>query len=294
MRKSVMTTREHRVACDVCSGRSALPAFGELLRCTDCGFVFFNVQDETALRGLYGKSYFTGDEYPDYLGEERALRQSMRRHLWQMARLIPLQGRLLEIGCAYGLFMDEAKLHFDMIRGIDVCAPAVEYAQTALNLDASVGDVTTMDLGDERYDVICMWDTIEHLARPSATLRRCADLLRPEGHLFLTTGDIGSVSARLRGRAWRQIHPPTHVSYFDKRTMRLLLARVGFDVIRLESAAYFHTVSNILGSLRIRGSLAGVVSQLILRVTGPVSARRLGFWINLGDIMFVAARLKAV
>jgi SAM-dependent methyltransferase len=195
-------------------------------------------------------------------------------------------------GRCYGLFLDEARPHFSNVTGIDVCEGPVSYARDVLNLDARCGDVLTQDLGDGTFDVLCMWDTIEHLAAPDDVLVRGAELLRPGGMLYLTTGDIGSWNARLRGARWRQIHPPSHVNYFSRRTISLLLDRTGYDVISIEHAPYYHTLYNILASIRLRGGAGMGIADALLRIVGERRARALGLWLDLGDIMFVGARLR--
>jgi SAM-dependent methyltransferase len=140
------------------------------------------------------------------------------------------------------------------------------------------------------FDVVCMWDTIEHLPGPARFVSRAAEALRPGGHLFLTTGDIGSLNARLRGSGWRQIHPPTHLNYFSRETMRRLLERYGFEVVGIETAAYHHTVFNIISALKLRGGMLGRGAGLAGRLLGERMTRRLGLWLDLRDIMFVAAR----
>jgi SAM-dependent methyltransferase len=280
-------------ACRTC-GKSVIadPLFDTLRRCRACGFVFYADADAGALTALYNDEYFNGAEYPDYLGHEDALRRSMRRHLEQMQGHAPLGGALLEIGCAYGLFLDEASRHFSSVTGIDICQGPVGYARNVLKLDARTGDVLSEDFGRDVFDVVCMWDTIEHLAAPDDVLSRAAELLRPGGMLYLTTGDIGSWNARWRGARWRQIHPPSHVNYFSRRTIATILDRTGYDVVALERARYYHTLYNILASIRLRGGSGAAVADTTLRFVGEDRARRLGLWLDLGDIMFVAARRR--
>ena len=236
-------------------------------------------------------SDFSGAEYPDDLGQRDALRRSMRRHLEQMTRIQPARGDLLEVGCAYGLFLDEARHSFESVTGIDICAAPIAHARDVLKLDARQGDFLTADFG-RTFDVICMWDTIEHLPTPDEYVTRAAALLRAGGMLFLTTGDIGSLNARWRGAAWRQIHPPSHVNYFSRQTIGALLQRTGYEVVGFESAKYFHTVYNILASMRIRGGLTATLANKVLSAIGESRARECGLWINLGDIKFVAARRR--
>lgn len=286
-----MTAVSGGAACPVCATDAGFDrALGTLERCRSCGFIAYRGASPAELAALYDDRYFAGAEYPDYLGQEAALRRSMRRHLRQMARYTPLRGALLEIGCAYGLFLDEARAHFSRVMGIDVCAGPVAYARATLGLDVRCGDFLTAGLGGERFDVVCMWDTIEHLPTPDAFLSRAVSVLRPGGMLFLTTGDIGALNARLRGARWRQIHPPTHVSYFSRDTIARLCARAGLEVMGAETAAYYHTVYNVLASIRLRGALPGRVASAMLATLGERMTRRAGVWLDLGDIMFVAAR----
>src|SRR6266550_5098079 len=244
--------------CDVCgTERPVVPVLDDLVRCGVCGFVYYPVDAAIDFRALYGDEYFSGFEYVDYLGQQAALRRSMQHHLQQMRRYTPLGGALLEVGSAYGLFLDEARLSFKRVVGIDVADAPVEYARTTLHLDATVGDFPSMKLDPGSFDVVCLWDTIEHVPRPDRFVARAHEVLREDGYLFVTTGDIGSRVARWQGKSWRQIHPPTHLSYFSRRTIGVLLARSGFEIVGIETAPYFHTLFNILASFRLRDGRIG-------------------------------------
>jgi hypothetical protein len=132
-----------------------------------------------------------------------------------------------------------------------------------------------------------MWDTIEHLADPAAYLEAAFRLLDPGGWLFLTTGDVGAMVARLRGRRWRQIHPSTHLHYFSRATMTRLLTRIGFSRPRFKTAGNVHTVDSIFYNLKLRRHPLGRLSDVawVNRTFGSIEIT-----INLGDTMLVAAR----
>jgi ubiquinone/menaquinone biosynthesis C-methylase UbiE len=281
-------------ACRVCESSAGYESiFDQLHKCLGCGFITFDTLDHDALLDIYNDEYFSGTEYPDYLGQQDALRRSMRRHLRQMARYQPNKGSLLEVGCAYGLFLDEARAHFANTTGVDICEVPTTYAKEKLQLDVHCADFDQIDFGTQRYDVICLWDTIEHLGNPEVYLKKATSLLNEDGMIFLTTGDIGSLNARVRGANWRQIHPPSHLHYFSSRTITLLLNRLGMEVVGIETTAYYHTVFNIFASIRMRGGGTGKVAAMALNLCGEARARRFGFWIDLRDIMFVAARKKS-
>jgi cyclopropane fatty-acyl-phospholipid synthase-like methyltransferase len=263
-------------------------AFAGLDRCDGCGFITYRPSNGFDPTVLYGAPYFEGEEYPDYVGQERALRLSMRRHLSQMKKYVRLEGALLEVGCAYGFFLAEAAEHFSPVVGIDVAEQAIAHAE-ASGFDARRGDLLQIDL-KRRFDVVCLWDTVEHLARPDAYLERARSLLSPGGRLFLTTGDVASLNARLRGAKWRQIHPPTHLHYFSRDTIRRMLARTGFEVLGIETAAYYHTLFNVLGSLALREGRLGRIAKAAGATLGRELGSKVGIWLDLRDIMFVAAR----
>lgn len=266
---------------------------GRLWRCPACGFVTYFTTDDDQVGSLYDAAYFTHVDYPDYRGQEASLRRSMRRHLQQMVRYSRGGGSVLEIGCAYGFFLDEARRHFARVVGVDVARDSARYAHEELGLDARHGDFLDLDFGTERFDSVCLWDTVEHLPRPDLVLARARTLMSPGGHLFLTTGDLGSLNARLRGTRWRHIHPPSHLHYFSRRTIRHLLERLGYQLAGIETAAYYHTLFNILASIQLWKGTGSAPAALALRVLGERLARRVGLWVNLGDTMFVSARAVA-
>lgn len=277
--------------CAVCGERRRFtPVLECLHQCESCRFVTWLSGTMPASEQLYAAGYFSGGEYPDYLGAEDELRRSMRRHLEQMARVRPHGGALFEIGCAYGFFLDEARRMYARVAGADVSPEPIAWAARHLGLDVRPGDVRAMRF-DEPFDVICCWDTIEHVPEPDTLVAAAARMLKPGGVFFATTGDIESANARRRGARWRQIHPPTHVNYFSPRTLGTMLGRFGFRVVSSGTASYYHTANSVLSTLALRGGAAGRLSAAAVAVLPGALLRRLGGWMDLGDTMFLAARL---
>src|SRR3954464_3521983 len=108
--------------CKVCLNTQGYTRiYSNLDKCATCGFVTYRDFNQDELSNIYDDEYFSGSEYPDYLGQQSALRRSMQYHLAQMKRYMPLAGSLLEVGSAYGLFLDEARPFFNSVRGVDIC-----------------------------------------------------------------------------------------------------------------------------------------------------------------------------
>ena len=112
------------ICCLVCSGTEMLSYLPGLLRCENCGFVSadLSISDEE-LRALYSADYFHGNEYLDYIAEAQSLRLNFRNRLPVLRHLLPAwsEADLLEIGCAYGFFLEEVRNEVRSACGIDVC-----------------------------------------------------------------------------------------------------------------------------------------------------------------------------
>jgi SAM-dependent methyltransferase len=279
------------VRCLVCGGpllpHRRLPA---LHGCPGCHFVTLAADvDDDQLKDLYGADYFHGDEYADYVSEEPELRRNFRQRLATILRLQPTwerRQRLYEVGAAYGFFLDEARAQYQDVAGIDISEDAAKYARAELGLDVVADDYLSVHV--DPVDIVCMWDTVEHLGRPREFLAKAAHDLRPGGLLALTTGDIGSLNARLRGRRWRMIHPPTHLHYFSRETLGRLLDDVGFDVIHVETAGNSRSLRAIAYALLVLR--AGQPRLFDKMEKLPLLDR--GLTLDLRDIMFVVAQRR--
>jgi SAM-dependent methyltransferase len=272
--------------CLACGGSSMTVAFAKnactILRCSRCGFGRTSqIAPTFDPQVYYSASYFHGgvaDGYADYLGSEATLRAEFRQTLRDLLRLHPRRGRLLEFGCAYGFFLEEAKSHFDQVQGIEISADAVRFCQ-ARGLDVRAGAVDHTTLNGF-YDVAVGLDVIEHVLDPQATVRMIASHMHPGSVLLMTTGDWGAPLARLSGPHWRLMTPPEHLSFFTVKSLRLILESAGFQI-----ASCSHPWKRVPLSL-----IMHQVQRMFRLKRRPV--RWLNHWwlpMNLGDAMRVVA-----
>ena len=276
------------VACVVCGHATLRPLHSGLMRCDECGMVTAQIaEDVQELPNLYGDRFFCGNEYADYIGDKRHIQRNFRQRLRTVLQYVP-SGRLVEMGCAHGFFLELAQQHFE-VRGYDVSREAVEYATRVLDVPAVCGDFLSDDaLAPGSVDVVTMWDVIEHVPEPRRFVQRSADVLRERGHLLLTTGDMDSWLARRQGPKWRLICPPTHLQYFSATTIRRLLADEGFEVLRILYPGYWRSVKQILHGLFVFGRRGR--SRLVHRVLSWLLPPNLGIYLNTFDIMCVVAQ----
>jgi 2-polyprenyl-3-methyl-5-hydroxy-6-metoxy-1,4-benzoquinol methylase len=177
------------------------------------------------LRRLYGRHYFEGEEYRDYRAERPILEKHFRRRLKRLLQFVPNANKrhLIEIGCAYGFFLGVARYDFATVQGFDISAEAVNYARQQMGVSATTRDFLDYAPRDP-VDVVCMWDTIEHLQHPHVYVEKLAQIMPRGGVVAVTTGDIESLVARLRGSRWRQIHPYAFTLLFSENTRGIVEA----------------------------------------------------------------------
>jgi SAM-dependent methyltransferase len=201
-----------------------------ILRCSVCGL---GRTEAPSFRPeqYYTDDYFSGehaDGYADYRGAEPVLRREFARTV-DFIRARRDGGRLLEIGCAYGFFLQEAKPYFD-VAGIELAAEAAAHCrQAGLAVHAGVADAPTLR-GLGSFDVMVMLDVIEHLPDPLGMLALLSEHLAPGGIIVVTTGDFGSPVARLFGRHWRLMTPPQHLWFFTGSAMAGMARAAGLEV----------------------------------------------------------------
>lgn len=233
----------------------------------------------------YTASYFSGrcsDGYADYRGVEPVLRREFAKSVAFIRHFRPC-GRLLDLGCAYGFFLKEARPYFD-VSGIELAEDAAESCrQAALPVLSGVADEANMATVGE-VDVITLFDVVEHLPQPRDTLALCCRHLKPGGVIVITTGDFVSLAARLMGAKWRLMTPPQHLWFFTRESLRRMGDLLGLSIVHFDHPMKIVPLSLIVFQLR---------RMLGMRNSLSAAASRIGVPVNLFDAMRVVLRKGA-
>src|SRR5262245_3169037 len=126
--------------CAACTGANAEPWFRGLVRCRDCGLIYFQPRishEQTAQ--LYDEHYFNGSEYYRYLDDAGIHNANFRSRARDLTRWLPPKKRLFEVGCAYGLFLNESRRIWS-VAGCDISPGPCRHARDILRLDVQCSD----------------------------------------------------------------------------------------------------------------------------------------------------------
>lgn len=197
----------------------------QIVQCADCGLVYVNPR----LRADAVVSAYAQAQDPLYIqGGAGRVRTFARCARW-VERWRRPPGRLLDVGCAAGFFVQAARDRGWEACGIEPCAWLVEWGRSHVTPHLQCTTLAAARFPDATFDVVTMWDVLEHVPDPLAELQECARVLKPGGLLVINFPDFGSLSARVTGRHWWFLLS-NHLYYFTRPVMRAYLARAGFRV----------------------------------------------------------------
>jgi len=233
---------------------------------------------------IYDTSYFEGTYY-NYLDDKYVAQNNFRKRKKTIERFIK-GGELLEIGSAYGFFLEVVKNNFEVF-GIDIGKEGMKYARENLGIKNAVsGNYLEKEYPKDFFDLVCMFDTIEHLKQPDLFLLKANKELKTDGLICITTGDIDSLAARIQKKSWRLINPPTHLFYFSFKTLSQLLENSGFEVINRTYPGYSRSLASMLYLMFMKKKNAFSESAFFKML------QKVPIYLNLFDIMFVIAKKK--
>jgi len=280
--------------CLVCGNKDFEAIYDStLLKCRYCGFVTANLSiSEAELKEIYTENYFKGEEYADYLRDKGVLQKNFNNRLEFIFSKFDRKklSNVLEIGCAYGFFAQvlNEKIKGAEFVGLDIAAEAVRYGKETLGQNLKCEDHLQYPPPHKKYTDTFMWDVIEHLPDPEKVIKKVSDETERGGRIYITTGDIDTLVPRFKKQKWRMIHPPSHLHYFSKKTISLLLEKNGFEVKYVKYPAVLRSMKLVFYALFM---LKKKENKLISGIYNRIPEKWY-FPFNSFDIMFVIAEKK--
>lgn len=290
----ILSTTMAMIRCPICASVTNEPYLAknsyQLHRCQECDLVFvFPIPP--GLVEFYQESYFHNDPdkpgfgYADYEQDKEPMIPVFESHLKKIKSLIS-GGRLFDVGAATGFFLDLARRDGWQTGGIELSMYAATQAARRGH------QVTTGRLPDlnspGQWEVITMWDVLEHVDDPVAYIQKARDMLAPAGLLAINTINHGSWWAKLMGPRWHLLVPPEHLLYFSEKNLCRLLVDQGFEILEMRSIGKKFSLAYIFKMLYQWQGLK--VWHWLTKIFNTSIGRRFTLPVNLGDNIFILAR----
>lgn len=284
--------------CNLCGEAASDPVFSmkgyNLVECTSCGLAYIaNQPDDAELARIYsgGEGYHAAlkdPASPQWAAIARAARQHM-----QFMQEVPGKGRLLDVGCSTGQFLNLAEKAGYEVSGAEFSDDSRQFAIDHFGLSVEPGSIHHTKHPAGTLDIVTMFDVIEHVRDPMADMRAAWSLLKPGGWFVLSTPNIDGLFPRLsrplanRLDYWPHPEPPYHLYQYSVGTLAASLDQAGFTIgpvshCRIPLDYTFGSLSTLLRSPK-RAAYAALFAPAAL--VGP--------WIGQGDWFYMAAQKPA-
>lgn len=297
------------VACDLCGGREFITLFPatipdpeeapqryfsshrqvaghlRIVRCRQCGMVLTNPRDdEETLDRIYAS---LEDEI--YSREEpNRERTADERLAWIESRMSP--ARLLDVGCSTGVFVRRAAQRGWQVTGLDSSRWAIELAKAQCPDGTFLAQsVLESDFWQGSFDLITLWDVLEHLPSPRQALMTLHPWLTETGWLAINVPNVESRTARWLGARW-VLYLREHLWYFSPKTITALLTLTGYQVVGVRPNRVRFSLANVFQRL---GQYPGVLGRLSGSMAGWEWLRRISLAFSMGEMQVLARKIGA-
>ena len=240
--------------CPVCLANTPLPECSvkgfSLVRCTNCGMVYVNprLKDEVIFE-IYKKNYFIKKDYSfsDFGYGNYDLTANLRDKTFTrwyeeiLLLLLTKKGKALDIGCATGRFLNILKNNGWEANGIEL---DVDMYKDLLEKGFRIKNIPLEECDSaEQYDLITLFDVIEHVTHLHTCFEKLGQLLSSKGAVVMVTPNIDSFQRKLFGNKWFQFKPWEHISYFSPAIMHRLAEKFGFKIVKLQKCGQYADMS---------------------------------------------------
>ena len=285
--------------CTLCGGSERTEQFRDgpfrVVRCTGCTLVYVTPRlRPEVLPQVYNEEYWSSKSpkergYADYRSQAPLYLKTFKKRLALVERFRKHKGRALDVGCAAGFFL---KILHDAgwtVDGVELSPAIASHAREVYGFEqVHVGPVESAGYEKGSFDLITMWDVVEHVPEPLPFLEHTMSLLADDGVFILETQNVESKFAKRLGPKWHHYKHLEHLYHFSPATIERLLDRVGMEVVHLTPKfGGKHVSVEFVRALAVR--VHGAMKWALLPLA-PLN--KMSFYVNMKDEMIVVAKKK--
>ena len=262
-----------------------------LLQCPSCLSEFLYPQpNDEKLRELYSGKYYNS------WGSKTTMESTIRmkkltgyRYLDRIAEYAG-SGKILDIGCAMGFFLDAARERGFEPYGVEFSTYSAEIARKKFGNDVIFhGTLEQSDFNEDTFDVITMFDLLEHVRNPLNTLKIASRLLKRNGIIMITTPDLSRFLRLLMGKKWLH-YKAEHLYYFHRNGILKLFVKAGFKIENIETAKKAFTLSYAFHQFSVYNHFLISPVINIMNKLLPSGIKNRPFYLKLGEMNIILSK----
>ncbi|MCL4360215.1 class I SAM-dependent methyltransferase [Patescibacteria group bacterium] len=265
----------------------------QIFLCPACGLKATDLREEyeSFIRKFYIKGYYTGDPkyaaYASYHSDKWHIVRNMRKFLMHIQKY-KKTGKLLDVGCAMGFMVELAlKAGYDAY-GFDPSVYAVTEGRRDTDGRIIRGTIQSVQYKPKSFDIITLFDVVEHLGDPARDLAKLMTLLKDDGILVMATGNTESMAARTLRRRWTFYIPPQHLFFFTRKNFTDLMVQSGLEPVEWFMIGKWLSLRYVLHLARSTGGSA--LARRFFRLVEKVGLGWLPLYLPMRDNMVVVAQ----
>lgn len=221
----------------------------DVLKCRNCGHIFSSYEQKQN----YGEYFEKEIEEKDHFWWDQAHRRMYNDFCGMFIK--NKKGKLLDVGCGLGYFVKKVSSFPDWdVYGYEISEPAVSFARERLSLkNIFQGRVEEANFPDNCFDVITMWDVIEHIPDPNSLLSYLKKILKKDGILFIATPNarVQVIKAKIKKLLFGEkegghyLEAKDHINIYSAKIIEALLKQIGFSRVKF---IHLHSIQSVSGS----------------------------------------------
>lgn len=260
--------------------------FDQLVECKSCNLIYINPQ----LKKEIIESAYSEAIDPLFFAQNNSRIETFKSNFSKILNTYYLgagPSMVLDVGCAGGAFPEAANQLGCNVIGVEPSLYLSERARDSYKLDIRSGTLEQNRFEDNTFDIVTLWDVIEHLVDPATVLVEIKRILKPNGIFVVNYPDHGSLACKMLGKKW-PFYLSVHLIYFNTSTITDFMARSGFVV--LKQSAYWQKLP--LGYVLQRAAAYFGLFSYLYNLVSWFGLKDLSVKYNVGQTLLIAKNVK--
>ncbi|MDP2035798.1 MAG: glycosyltransferase, partial [Ignavibacteria bacterium] len=262
-----------KILCPYCTSSRAIVyrKASDIVKCSNCGTVYLRTRLKKEAMELLYQSYNTDAPQMFLPKDLNEIKNSLlRRDYWikEILQFTKPKGNILDIGCGWGAFLDNAQTYGFTPRGIEITKKGADFAKTKLHINATSDQFLDTQLEKGSFNVITLNHVLEHLPEPKMAVEKIFDLLIPGGLFCGIVPNVESLCSFFMGDSWEWLDPFYHYVHYSPATIKKHLEDTGFRIEKLYTASGDYNRTQLATVLKnhYRPANQGMIPEIVKKI----------------------------